>query len=229
MKGKNKLILEFTEFNNMRLNPETATYAMPNVTNKQLSVDAFDKHQDAIRASIDKLNNIVGSLSNSSTFGALRGKLALENQNIQYLKIIRLVKSGGINWNAYISFVIDNYEYWGVIKNVLDRNPEFTSEVFKDFDLIQTKEWVIKIKGLIVKTIKKWLHVEPGEYLLVNDEVYAYNNETGDILRIEKDADIEVIRSYDNKINIKYKDNFYTIKGEGFVYFNYWFLKKGNE
>ena len=52
------------------------------------------------------------------------------------MKILRIVKSNSIFYDAYITFVIDDYEYWGVIENIMSPNPEFTSEVFKDFDLI---------------------------------------------------------------------------------------------
>ena len=226
MKQKNKLILEFTEFNLQRFNPENASYPLPNVTNKELSTDAFDKHQTAIQSALSRLNNIVGSLSNSHTLSALKGKLALEDQNIQSLKILRIVGSNAVNWNVYVSFVIDDTEYWGVIKNILDRNPDFKSEVFKDFDLIQSKEWIIKIKGLIVKSIKKWLEPEPGLYTQLNDEVIGTDMNTGRLIKIEKDSEVEVIRTSENKILIKFSDDYFYLTGKNFIYFNWWFIKK---
>ena len=84
------------------------------------------------------------------------------------MKVLRIVKNG-INYDVYITFVIDEEEYWGVVENITSLNPDLTSEVFKDFDLYQTKEWIIKIKGLIIKTIKTWLKPEPGMYKLIND------------------------------------------------------------
>lgn len=226
MKQKNKLILEFTEFNLQRFNPENASYPLPNVTNKELSVDAFDKHQSAIQSALSRLNNIVGSLSNSHTLSALKSKLALEDQNIQSMKILRIIGSNSVNWNVYVSFVIDETEYWGVIKNILDRNPEFKSEVFKDFDLIQSKDWVLKTKGLIIKSVKKWLEPEPGVYTQLNDEVIGTHMNTGKLIRLEKDSEVEVIRTADNKILIKFKDDYFYLTGKNFIYFNWWFIKQ---
>ena len=124
--------------------------------------------------------------------------------------------------------VIDDYEYWGVIENIMGPSPEFTSEVFKDFDLYQSKEWIIKIKGLVIKTIKTWLKPEPGIYKLINDELYCYSNETGNQLRMKKGIDIELVRAHDNKMIIKYENNYYNLLGDNYIYFNWWFEKIQN-
>ena len=49
MKRKNKLILEFTEFNMQRMNPDSAAGSIGGVDDPSLSTNAFDKHADAIR------------------------------------------------------------------------------------------------------------------------------------------------------------------------------------
>lgn len=224
MKKRNKLILEFTEFNAQRLNPDSASMAV-SVDNPQLSVNAFDRHEDAIRAGVSRITNILHSLSNSSAYRSLKSKFGLEDQNIQSLKVLRIVKADNINYDVYLSFVIDGQEYFGVIENIMDRNPVFKSEVFKDFDLVQTKEWVIRTKGLLVKTLKKWLQVENGKYRLINDEVICYSVDTGKMGKLDKGVEVEVVRSFDNKIVIKYKNDFYNLVNDNFVYFNYWFEK----
>jgi len=224
MKKRNKLILEFTEFNAQRMNPDSASMAV-SVDNPQLSVNAFDRHEDAIRAGVSRITTILHSLSNSAAYRSLKSKFGLEEQNIQSLKVLRIVKADNINYDAYLSFVIDQQEYFGVIENILDRNPVFKSEVFKDFDLVQTKEWVIRTKGLLVKTLKKWLQVENGTYRLINDEVICYSVDTGKMVKLEKGAEVEVVRSFDNKIVIKFRNDFYNLVNDNFVYFNYWFEK----
>jgi hypothetical protein len=140
------------------------------------------------------------------------------------MKIIRISKSNNINYDVYISFVIGEEEYWGVIKNIMN-NPEFTSEVFKDFDLYQTKEWVIKTKGLIIKTIKAWLKPEPGMYKLLNDEIICYSTESGKQLKMEKGIEIELIRSHNDKIIVKHESDYYNLVGDNYIYFNWWFEK----
>jgi hypothetical protein len=225
MKRKNKLILEFTEFNMQRMNPDSAAGAIGGVDDPSLSTNAFDKHADAIRQAMSRVNDILYNLAGTSAYRNLRSKLGLESQDIQKMKILRIVKSNSIFYDAYITFVIDDYEYWGVIENVMSPNPEFTSEVFKDFDLYQSKEWIIKIKGLVIKTIKTWLKPEPGMYKLLNDELYCYSTETGKQLRMEKGIEIELIRAHDNKMVVKYETDYYNLVGDNYIYFNWWFEK----
>ena len=83
----------------------------------------------------------------------------------------------------------------------------------------------IKIKGLVVKTIKTWLKPEPGKYKLINDEVLCYSIETGRQLKMEKGIEIDVVRPYDNKIVIRHESETYNLVGDNFIYFNWWFEK----
>lgn len=220
----NRLILEFTEFNLQRMNADQGG-VMPNVTNPQLSINAFDRHEDAIRAATNKLNTLLHSMSNSSQLGVLKSKLALEQQNLQSLKVLRILKVDGVRYDVYINFVISEEEYWGVVKDILGEEPEFNSEVFKDVDLILTKDWTVKIKGTIIKVIKKWLIPENGVYRNLNEDTHCYNVKTGNIQKIAKDTEIEVVRAYDNKIVIKHEDDHYNLVGDSFIYFNYWFTR----
>jgi hypothetical protein len=97
MKRKNKLILEFTEFNLQRMNPDSAAGAVGGVDDPSLSTNAFDKHADAIRQAMSRINGILYNLKGTSAYANLRSKLALEQQDIQSLKIQRIVKVNSIN------------------------------------------------------------------------------------------------------------------------------------
>jgi hypothetical protein len=208
----------------MRLNPDSAQMSV-HVDNPQLSINAFDRHEDAIRTGVSRINNILHSLSNTSSFRALKSKLALEDQAIKNLKILRIVNSDRVNWDFYISFVIADEEYFGVVKNLTSKNSELTSEVFKDFDLIQTKEWVIRLKGLIIKTIKTWLRPEVGNYELLNDEIVCYSIDLGKMVTLKKGIKVEVVKTFENKIIIKYNGDLFNLINDNFIYFNYWFKK----
>ncbi len=213
-----------SEFQMQRFGSDNASYPMPNVDDKNLSIDAFDKHSDAIRQSMSRINDIIYNLSGTSAYKNLRSRLSLEHQNIQSIKILRIVKNE-IYYDIYITLKIDDYEYWGVIKNAMGSNPELTSEVFKDRDLYQSKEWIIRIKGLVVKAIKTWLKPEPGIYKLLNDEIICYSTETGKQLKMSKGIEIELLKSNSEKIIIKHESDFYNLVGDSYVYFNWWFEK----
>jgi hypothetical protein len=218
----NHLILEFTEFNLGRMNSDSAIMSLQ-VDDPQLSVNAFDKADNAIRDAIATLNGLMKSLSNSSGYRGLKSKLGLEQQRMQSLKLIRIVNSNNINYDIYISFFISDTEYWGVIKNILNPDPEFYSEVFKDTNLLQTKEWVIRTKGLVIKTIKAWLKVEKGTYKLINDHIFCNSEETGRMTKIEEGSEVQVVRSFDNKIIIRYNNDYYNLVNYNYIYFNFWF------
>jgi hypothetical protein len=224
MKRRNKLILEFTEFNLQRLNPDSAR-ASVHVDDPQLSINAFDKFQDAIRQAMSRINGILYNLKGTSAYASLRSKLALEHQDIQSLKIQRIAKVNSINYDVYLTFVINEEEYWGKIENITGLSPKFTSEVFKDFDLLQPKEWIIKIRGLIIKTVKMWLKPEPGTYKLVNDEVICYSVDTGKQLKMSQGIEIELVRAYDDKLVVKSENDYYNLTGDNYIYFNWWFQK----
>ncbi len=225
MKKRNKLILEFTEFNLQRFSAETSSGSITGVDDPKLSLNAFDKNQDAIRQAMARINDIMFRLSGSNAYAQLRGKLALEHQDVKSMKILRIIKSHNIYYDVYLSFVIGEKEYWGVIENIMSSNTELESEVFKDYDLYQAKEWIIKIKGLIIKTIKEWLKPEPGQYKLVNDEIICYSVETGKQLIMDKGLEIEVVRSHSDKIIVRYENDTYNLVGDNYIYFNWWFEK----
>ena len=44
--------------------------------------------------------------------------------------------------------------------------------------------------------------------------------------KIDKGAEVEVIRSYDNKILIKYDNDFFNLINDNYIYFNWWFKLK---
>jgi len=224
MKERNKLILEFTEFNLQRLNPSSVQASM-HVDDPQLSLNAFDKNQDMIRQAMSRINDIMFTMKGTNAYGMLRSRLALEDQDIKALRILRMVKSQTLGYDVYIVMAIGNEEYWGKISDITTNAPEFTSEVFKDYNLYQPKEWIVKIKGLVIKTIKTWLKPDPGFYKLINDEVICYSTETGKQLRMEKGIEIEVIRAHDNKIIIKHETDTYNLINDNFVFFNWWFEK----
>lgn len=224
MKKKNKLILEFTEFNLQRTNTDSVR-ASVHVDNPQLSTNAFDKHQDGIRQAMSRIDDILFNLKGTNSYSNLRSKIALEDQDIEKLKIQRILKSNSVNYDVYLTIIIDGEEYWGKISNINGTSPDFESEVFKDLDLYQPKEWVIKIKGMVIKIVKTWLKPEVGNYKLLNDEITCYSVDTGKQLKMKNGIEIEVIRPHDDKIIIRYDGETYNLVGDNFIYFNWWFEK----
>lgn len=223
-KSRNNLILEFTEFNLQRFNSDSVQVAT-HVDNPQLSTNAFDKHQDVIRQAMSRIDDILFNIKGTSSYSTLRSKLSIEQQDIQKIKIQRINKNNGVHYDVYLTITIQDKEYWGKIVNILGPDTKLQSEVFKDYELYQPKEWVIKTKGVIINTIKAWLKPEPGKYRLLNDEVICYSVNTGKQLRMINNIEVELIRSYDNRIVIKHENDYYNLVDDNYIYFNWWFEK----
>lgn len=215
----------FTEFNLQRFGAESSAGSISGVDDPSLSLNAYDKHQDAIRQASARINDIMFKLSGSDAYNRLRSKLALEDQDITSMKILKIVKSDNIYYDIYLSFIINEVEYWGVIKNILSPNAKLESELFKDYNLYQPIEWIIKIRGFVLRVVKEWLSPEPGKYKLIGDEVMCNSIETGKQLVIDKGLEVEVVRSHPDRIIIRYGSDTYNLVGDNFIYFNWWFEK----
>lgn len=224
MKRKNKLILEFTEFNLQRFN-DTSVQASTHVDDPQLSINAFDKHQDALRSAMSRINDIMNRIADTGAYSNLRSKLAMEHQQIENLKILRITKSNNINYDVYITFTIKDNDYWGVVENLLGTEPKLKSEVFSDQNLHQAKEWIIKINGLIIKTLKEWLKPEPGKYKLLGEEVICNSTETGRQLVMSKGIVIDLVRAHSDRMLVRHENEDYILRGDNYVFFNWWFEK----
>lgn len=223
MKSKrSKLILEFSEFNLQRMNSDSVQ-ASTHVDDPQLSLNGFDKNQDLIRQANAKLDAIMGGIVTTSTWGSLRRALMSDRQELSGLKILRIMPNNASDWDVYIEFVIDEKEYWGVIRSISSRDPQLTSEVFKDNQALNiTKEWIIRTKGVLLKTIKKFLTPESGEWRSLK-EVSATDINTGELKVLDSGSVIKVERVFDNKIIFRISNKYYQLSNDAWVYFNWWF------
>lgn len=220
----NRLIKEFNEFNAQRMGSDDIPMAM-HVDNPELSMDAFDKHMDNIRSSNVRLNSILNTLSNAGgVFNVGKGKME-DGLDIRALKILRMYPSNDINLDIFITFVISDTEYYGVIKNFMDENPVVYSEAFRDPQMLASKEWIIKVKGLLIKAIRQWMFIEPGKYQALKD-VSCVTEDTGEYVHLKAKTKFDVIRNFDDtKIIININGTYCSLTGMNFFYFNYWFKK----
>jgi hypothetical protein len=219
---RNKLILEFTEFNLQRLNSDSSVMAT-HVDNPALSLNSFDKHEEIIKGAIMRLKDLSGG--NAHLYRNIKSNLLLDEQRVDKLSILKIINKNGVNYDIYITFMINDIEYWGVILDFLT-NPQFKTEALKDGEnLYLTREWVIRLKGLIINSIKDFLKPEKGEWKSLKDGILCYSNTTGSILNIDIGTTINVVKSYDDRIIFDKSGDKYTLRGDNFIYFKWWFEK----
>jgi hypothetical protein len=224
---KNRLILEFSEFNMQRYSSDSRLISTGTTVDNNLSTNAFSRYEDSIRVGVSRINNIMKSMSNSGAYRSLKQKLTFEKQIPSNLKIQKIIPEN-TDYSIYVTTVIDKFEYDCIINNILSRNPTLNSNMFKTDNLVQNEEWQIKIKGLIIESIKKWLNIKPNKYTLLNDEIVCTNTNTGKIKVFKKGSVIEVLNTSlsENKILIKSENDTYNLTKDNFIYFNYWFESK---
>ena len=219
------LINEFSEFNLQKFNSDNTSVSIGLTSDRSLSVDAFDRHEDALRVGFSRLNNIMKSLSNTSAYKNLKSKLTFEHQQPSSLKILRIIPNN-TDYYIYLTFNINGNEYNGVIQNIFT-NIKFITNAYQDENLTQSDEWRIRLKGIIIESFTQFLKIDPGKYKVLNKTIRCFNNVTGNIKTLKEGDLVEVIKTLinENKIIIKHDNELFNLIKDDFIYFNYWFEK----
>ena len=218
-----KIIKEFSEFNHQRLNNDSVPQST-HVDNPELSIGSLNKYEQNLRTSLNRLNDLFKTVSLTTTGVNLKTGSTVEASDIKNIKILRIFPKDDIYLNVYFTFELGDEKkpYYGVIKKINHSDAEVYCEIFNDRSIFTSKEWVIRIKGNIIKAIKKWLNVPSIEYKSLKD-IDVYNESTGELTLIPSGEIIKVRRSVDNSISISWMGGNYNIIGRNYYYFNYYF------
>lgn len=217
---KNKLILEFTEFNAMRMNPDNLSQAT-HVDNPSLSLDAYDRFEQNLKSSLVRLNHIYKDISRTKSGFNLRTHSKIDVVDIENIKILRIYKQDDIHYNFYITFEIGGNEYYGVIRRFGSNREEFTSEAFSDPYLNLSYEWTIRAKGNIIKAIKQWLIPAKGTYKALNDQYFTDVN-SGTLYYIKEGDTFKLFKSKEDRHFIEFNNKIGELSNNFFIYFNYY-------
>lgn len=224
-----KLLLEFTEFNNMRLGSGDSVPQSTHVDNPGLSMDGFSKFDANLRNSLNTLNQMYSNINKSNTAFNLRSGGVIEISDLVNIKILRIFPKNDIYLNVYFSFEIDEKEYYGYVNKINGSNPTLHSEIFRDVNIQGGQEWVIRIKGNLIKSIKKWMSPSPGYYIPLKD-IDVYSENTGELCLIKQGSKVKLIRMIDgDSILINFSDTDYILRGRNYYYFNYYFSMVDSE
>tara|TARA_R110000772_G_scaffold109849_2_gene213207 strand:+ start:1228 stop:1941 length:714 start_codon:yes stop_codon:yes gene_type:complete len=223
-----RLILEFTEFSNMRLGSGDSVPQSTHVDNPDLSMDGFSKYDANLRDSLNRLNQMYMNINKSNTAFNLRSGEVVEIGDLLNIKILRIFPKDDIFLNIYFTFSLNEKEYHGYINKVNGTNPSVHSEIFRDVNIQGGQEWVIRVKGNLIKVIKNWMSPSVGSYTALKD-IDVYNQNTGELCLVPENSEIKLIRVVgDDSILINFSDVDYILKGKNYYYFNYYFSSVGN-
>jgi len=208
--------------------PQSSVYNHQ-VNDYSLSSDPSDRYEMNMKSGIFRLTSIVRTIIDNGAIQVGFGSDFSEIEKITSLKILRIFKNDNTLLNIYLTFVIDDHEYYGVFENYGGvRKPLFKSEVQRDPDY--NKNFLMKLEGLILKALKRFFTPEKGMYKALTDVVvqdkYGVKHtieknkslKVEDVISDEEDSYIQM----DVKTGRKTNETFF-LKGMDYFFFNYWF------
>lgn len=177
----------------------------------------------------NKLLNITKDLrANGSFYAATKFDHFIEDlENYNDFKILRISPNHSLTLDIYISFTLEDEEFFGVFKKFnWIQKPELLSDLFTDsrFTYIDNR-YRLKLSNYFYKVLVKWFIPKLGEYMTLKD--VPVNNEMGEVKQIPKDNKIIVSAHTEDKdgtpyITVVYRDEKYFINKNDYYFFNYW-------
>lgn len=203
----------------------TNNYRGISATDPGISFEPYNRHYQTLQSTYKRLNDINTELTSTSLFQRLKNELILGDQQVENLKIIRIIPNNANIYNAYIEFTIAEKEYDGVIYDVVGPTPTFKSNVFKSGDLVLTKEWVVRLSGHLIKVIRNWISPDDGEYVSLKGDMLATSITTGRFTIIDENTLIKVVGTdeEENRVYIEVNSERMFLSGKNYIYFNYYF------
>jgi hypothetical protein len=217
-----KRIYEFTEFNAMRLNPDSQRQSIQ-VDDPAISFDPYNNHLVKSADANKRLYDIAKNVMNTKDFINFVANDRNDLLNISDLKLLRIDIKNSINVNLFISFIYNKETYFAAIYNY-NQNPTFKSEFFTNYGVFFTKEFKIKFEGMFLKIFKKWFAVEHSNYKCLKETI-VNNIVTGQEISIKPNDIVYVYQTTNTEIFIKLNDIKYKVSGSNYYYFNYYFIK----
>lgn len=151
-----------------------------------------------------------------------KNNIELDEIKVSKVKIHKIFKSKStIGINVIMSFNLNEYEnIWCKIENINSNTPEFKCDELNNLK----KDVFIRVKGKIFNLLFNYLLVNSGEYTLIADEFYVYD-QLGRIKKLLKNSVVEVVHTTKELIKIRIQEEIYIIKQPDYFFFNWYFIK----
>lgn len=213
-------------------------YPQSSVMNHQandysLSSDPGDRYEMNMKSSIFRLTSIIRTMIDTGAIqtGSALGSDFSDIEKITELKILRIARNQNLLLTIYITFVVDDIEYYGVFEDYGGfSKPLFKSEIQRDPDY--TKNFVMKLEGIILKALKRFFTPKKGMYKAATDVIVQDKYGVKHTIEAEKPVKVEDVindeeDSYvqlDVKIGRNESETFF-LEGISYYFFNYWFIE----
>lgn len=233
-----KIIYKFEEFSLLENgSPGFATsggYPQSSNFNSQvndysLSSNPSDTYAAGMKSSIFKLTSIISDLISNGGLQIGHQSDFSDIEKIEEFKILRMYKNVKMLLDIYVTFVVDDVEYWGVFRDY----GGFSKSIFKSEAHMcgeYTRNFLMKLEGILLKALDRFYTPKKGMYKLYTNTVVQDKYGVKHTILKDKSVKVEDVINdkQDSYIQIDVKtgrndnETFY-LKGIDYYYFNYWF------
>jgi hypothetical protein len=232
-----EMIKESSEFIDLQTglmsNPLGAGYGLATDPTMSIYSDATSPYVDNYSKKsqmVNDLSRIMKNMYGYMTTNIQQHKLDYFLDDIdefKNLKILRIFKNNDLYLDIFISFQLNDDEFFGVYRNFNGiSDPRLKCDLFSDvrYNYIDT-EYYLKLNTYLFKIITNWFIPTIGDYKVLQDIIVK--DSMGTAKTIKKGSFFKLKgHSEDNNgklfIMLKYKNDIYTISGNDFYYFKYW-------
>lgn len=192
-----------------------------------LSSDPSDRLSNNIKSGVFRMTSIMNDLFRNGTIDSGHESDYSDLEKISEFKILRIFKNDIFLLDIYISFIVDEIEYYGVFKNYGGvRKHEFKSEILTSGEY--NKNFLMKLEGILIKAMERFFVPKRGMYtsmgtFIVEDKFgVKHTIKKGKSVKVEK-AVSGLDRYIHLEVDIDGEMEAFYIKNLDFYFFNYTF------
>lgn len=199
------------------------------INDYSLSSDPSDRFTANMKSGIFRLTSVIKTFMDTGMLQTGEEGEFADLSLLAEFKILRMFKNVNFLLDIYVSFVINEIEYYGVFKDFGGiKKPEFKSEI--QLDPEYNKNFFIKLEGTLLRALDKFFTPKKGVYTCTENVPVQDKYGVKHIIKKDMSVKVEdVLNDEDNsyiKLDVKVDRNTnetFFLKGLDYYYFNYWF------
>lgn len=192
---------------------------------KDMALDGYDTFNNNLRYTMNRFVSLSKSIFggvDSSTYTKYAKSILNDISNIH---IKNIVNNNGVSITIYISFEIGDEKFHAKIENYENETNWSIKSNFLNIPQIRNvSDIAIRFKEMIKNILDNFFEIQKGSYYL-NIDMSMYNI-LGELKHFTKGSEFKVSKILDKQIFLIYNNQEYTISGNLYYLFHYYFSKK---
>ncbi len=192
---------------------------------KDMALDAYDTFNSNLKYTMNRFVSL-----SKSIFGAIDSRTYTSYsksllEDISNIYIQNIVNNNGVSITIYLRFELGDEKFHAKIENFDNETSwTLTSNFLRIPQIYNVSDIAIRFKQLIKNALDDFFKIEKGAYYL-NIDISMYNF-LGELKNFTKGTEFLVTKILDKQIYLVYNNQEYTISGNLYYLFHYYFSKK---